>query len=249
MNDWIEQDLQQNDKLFTVAYFHQPPYSKGSHDSDDFFEIVMESMREDVIPVLEANGIDLVVCGHSHVFERSYLVNGHYGNSSSFNPAAHLVDGSSGKMSLGEPYVKDATDTLPQPGTVYIVCGNAGSDETGASLDHPVFYYSDGGSTANGSLVIDVYKNRLNGKYLKADGSIADDFTLLKKNMHVTSSNNVAICEGDFTLLTTSFTGGSDSVSVLWSNGSTANYINVNPLVSTDYVVTVTDMLTGASRK
>ena len=43
MKQWIEQDLQQNTRTFTIAYFHQPPYSKGSHDSDDAFELVMKA--------------------------------------------------------------------------------------------------------------------------------------------------------------------------------------------------------------
>ena len=31
-------------------------------------------------------GVDLVLCGHTHVYERSYLMNGHYGLSSTFAP-------------------------------------------------------------------------------------------------------------------------------------------------------------------
>ena len=41
----------------------------------------MVDMREVVLPMLEAHGVDLVLCGHSHVYERSYLLDGHYGYS------------------------------------------------------------------------------------------------------------------------------------------------------------------------
>ena len=39
----------------------------------------MIAMREKVVPILEQYGVDLVLCGHSHVYERSYLINKHYG--------------------------------------------------------------------------------------------------------------------------------------------------------------------------
>lgn len=50
----------------------------GSHNSDNFWEVNMASMRDKVIPVLERYGVDLILCGHSHVYERSYLINKHY---------------------------------------------------------------------------------------------------------------------------------------------------------------------------
>ena len=36
MTDWIHNDLQQNDKTWTIVYFHQPPFTDGSHDSKHF---------------------------------------------------------------------------------------------------------------------------------------------------------------------------------------------------------------------
>lgn len=179
MVDWLEQDLAQNDKLWTIAYFHQPPYSKGSHDSDDLLELVMKAMRERVVPVLEDFDVDLVVCGHSHVFERSHLIHGHYGNSGSFDPATMLVDGNGGNYDAGTPYVKDAFPSTSD-GTVYVICGNSGSSESEASLDHPVMAYDDGGSGVCGSFIIDLFDNRLDGTYLKSDGSIGDSFTIIK---------------------------------------------------------------------
>ncbi len=136
MRDWIIQDLQQNNQLFTIVYFHQPLYSKGSHDSDDAFELVMKAMREEIIPTLENYDVDLIVCGHSHVYERSYLIHGHYGNSSTFNSSTMLMDGSNGNLSQGYPYIKDSLPSTPD-GSVYVVCGNSGSNETAPVLKSP----------------------------------------------------------------------------------------------------------------
>lgn len=246
MKDWIEADLQQNTRKFTIAYFHQPPYSKGSHDSDDVYELVMKAMREKVIPLLESYDIDLVVNGHSHVFERSHLVKGHYGNSSSFNASTMLMDGSGGNLAQGTPYIKDSTYATAE-GTVYIVCGNSGSSEDSPSLNHPVMAYTHGGSTAMGSFVIDVHKNRLDGKYLMSSGVIGDEFTILKKDLKLLPMSNVTICEGSSTVLTVPITGGSDSLHYSWSHGIQIDSaaISVNPTATTTYQVTVTDALTG----
>ena len=36
-------------------------------------------MRQNALPILEADGVDLVLTGHSHSYERSFLLDGHYG--------------------------------------------------------------------------------------------------------------------------------------------------------------------------
>ena len=40
--------------------------------------------------------MDLVLSGHSHAYQRSYLIRGHYGPSTSWDPSIHLVDGGDG---------------------------------------------------------------------------------------------------------------------------------------------------------
>lgn len=180
MLEWLKDDLEANTLPWTVVYFHQPPYSKGSHDSDDFWELYMKAMRQNYIPVLEQYGVDLVINGHSHVYERSYLINGHYGNSSSWDPAVHLVGPQCGYDQIGEPYVKYLFGPDANKGTMYAVVGCSASKEDGADLNHPVMCYSAGGDTTIGSFVIEVNGNRLDGHFLRADGALLDSFTILK---------------------------------------------------------------------
>lgn len=242
---WIENDLQQNTRKFTIAYFHQPPYTKGSHDSDDAYELVMKAMREQVIPVLESYDVDVVVCGHSHVYERSYLIGGHYGNSGSFDPGTMLLDGSNGNLSQGNAYMKDSSYSTPE-GTVYVVCGNSGSSESGADLNHPVMVFTHGGSGAMGSFIIDVNKNRLDGRYLSSQGIILDEFTILKQDMSLNAMSDFTICEGDSVTVALSINGGSDSLDFDWGIAANdTNVITLSPAISTSYTVTVTDQLTG----
>ena len=43
-------------------------------------------MRENFLPLLEDAGFDLVLTGHSHSYERSCLLNGHYKTSDELLP-------------------------------------------------------------------------------------------------------------------------------------------------------------------
>lgn len=178
MKQWLIQDLEQNTLPWVVAYWHQCPYSKGSHDTDDFWEVYIKAMRENIVPLLESYGVDVIITGHSHVYERSYMLQGHYGLSSTFNPATHMVNGTSGNETIGEAYTKDSTNK----GTVYVVSGNAGSDESDPEFPHPAMYFSDGGSGVCGSFLMDIYDNKLTGKYLTSSGEIKDQFSIIKGN-------------------------------------------------------------------
>lgn len=77
MYQWACADLAASTKDFTIAIWHHPPYSKGSHNSDTESQLI--EMRERFLPVMEKYGVDLVLTGHSHSYERSVLLNGHYG--------------------------------------------------------------------------------------------------------------------------------------------------------------------------
>lgn len=180
--DWLHADLQANDKPWVVAFVHQPPHTDGSHDSDQFWEVYMKAMRENIMPILESYGVDLVLAGHSHVYERSYLINGFYQEPGAFDPAQHTVDGSSGKLSENEPYVKYFDGPNPNHGTVYIVQGNSGSNDSDANLQHPAMYYGHGCDTCVGSTMLYAHGDTLSGYYLTKDGEILDEWTILKEN-------------------------------------------------------------------
>lgn len=181
MENWLTQDLAQNTQDWTIVYFHQAPYSRGSHDSDDVWEIFMRGMRKNILPILDAGNVDLVLSGHSHNYERSYLMKGHYGYSSTIQPSMFL-DAGTGNPDNGEAYKKYyGTDcTNDYEGIVYAVVGNSGSktgpgDDEG--LNHPAMYISDA-ENAVGSMVLDIIADTLTGTYMRADGAIIDKFQI-----------------------------------------------------------------------
>jgi hypothetical protein len=60
MLTWLATDLAANARPWTIVAFHHPPYTKGTHDSDDPADSggIMKRMRENVLPILEAHGVD-----------------------------------------------------------------------------------------------------------------------------------------------------------------------------------------------
>ncbi len=171
---WLEADLQQNAHEWTVAFWHHPPYSKGSNDSDARNEQI--EMRTNAVRLLEAYGVDLVLGGHSHSYERSYLIDGHYGPSSTFSTNTMLKGGGSGRADGAGSYDKPTTGPAAHEGTVYLVSGN-GASLGGGPLNHPVMYRS---RNLLGSVVLDFDANRLDAKSLLSTGAIDDYFTMTK---------------------------------------------------------------------
>jgi hypothetical protein len=174
MLTWLQNDLQATTRDWIVAFWHHPPYSKGSHDSDT--ETELKDMRQNVLPILEARGVDLVLGGHSHSYERSFLIDSHYGLSSTFGPS-NVEDGGDGRPSGNGAYEKPVLGPLPHAGTVYTVAGSSGQ-ASGGPLDHPAMLVN---WNVLGSLVLDVNGNRLDATFLDDLGGIRDTFTIVKQ--------------------------------------------------------------------
>lgn len=176
--NWLEQDLQNTTADWIIAIFHQPAYSKGSHDSDDAFSRPF-FMRQNVTPLLEEYGVDLVLNGHSHSYERSYLINGHYGTSDTWDPSTMLIDGTNGNPNDGNGYQKYYDGDDPNLGAVYAVVGCSGQKGSGnGPLNHPVMYMST--EDYHGSMVVDVNGLELNAKFIDTTGTVLDEFVILK---------------------------------------------------------------------
>ena len=174
MHAWLQNDLAQNIQPWVVAFWHHPPYTKGSHNSDTETELI--EMRQNVLPTLESYGVDLVLSGHSHSYERSFLIDGHYGASSTFTSAMKKNAGG-GRENIDGAYTKSALSAhLPNEGAVYAVAGSSGRI-SGGLLNHPAMFVS---LNNLGSMILDINGNRLAAKFLRENGTIADYFTLIK---------------------------------------------------------------------
>jgi hypothetical protein len=204
---WLTTDINATSQDWIVAFFHHPPYTKGSHDSDNAGENGIFTMREQYIPILEAGGVDLILSGHSHSYERSKFVKGHTGLSGTFNPAqttsgGHTVGANgnlSGRADTGDlAYTKTDTDI---DGAVYITAGSSGK-ATGAQFNGqdpytgantlPVMYYS---AQSLGSTILEIEDDgsggqNMNIKFLRDTGVIDDYFTINKSGVTLSTESS-----------------------------------------------------------
>ncbi|WP_448701350.1 purple acid phosphatase family protein [Mucilaginibacter sp. AW1-3] len=175
---WLKKDLEANkNKTWVVVYWHHPPYTMGSHNSDNQTELV--NIRTNLLPILERYGVDLVLCGHSHDYERSRLMAGHYGPEPSFVASKYDLSSSSAKNDgspNSAPYIKDKHNR----GTVYVVAGSAGQlGGIQATFPHDAMYYSN--AEIGGALLLEVKGKQLDASWICSDGVVRDHFTMLKK--------------------------------------------------------------------
>jgi predicted phosphodiesterase len=83
---WLEDELGRETAKWKVCFFHHPPYSSAKkHGSDG-------QLREVVEPIFLKYGVDVVLTGHDHVYERIKPQKGIY----------YFVSGAGGKLRTGD---------------------------------------------------------------------------------------------------------------------------------------------------
>jgi len=174
MMTWLENDLALNTQPWVIAFWHHPPYTKGSHNSDTEGQLI--DMRQNALPILEDMGVDLVLSGHSHSYERSYLLDGHYGLSTTLDPDLNVLNPGDGKDTGDGVYAKPDVIAASRAGAVYATAGSSGKI-TNAALDHPAMYFAQ---AVLGSMLVDVSGNRMDVVFLNNTGSVLDEFSILK---------------------------------------------------------------------
>jgi predicted phosphodiesterase len=95
MLDWLRQDLQASDAPWKIAYFHHTPYSSGHRQN--------ELMREHVLPLLDQYGVDLVLAGHEHHYERTIPIRGGCPATGPRDGITYIVAGGAGDSNLSTP--------------------------------------------------------------------------------------------------------------------------------------------------
>jgi len=181
MAKWLRKDLAHNKKPWVIVAFHTPPYSDGSHKSDSDYNSGgrMKQMRENFVPIFDEFGVDLVLSGHSHGYERSKLIVNHLGKSDSFDVTKNVLQDN--KSCYTKPFKKTKNS-----GTIYLVIGSS-SKLDHATLKHPAMPYS---FEKMGSVILEITPTLLSSKFLTIDGEIADEFVIKKITHLVRAKSN-----------------------------------------------------------
>ena len=217
--DWLISDLNaaklDPDIKWTILYWHHSPYTKGGgHDSDltTADELILVGIREKLIKYLDESNykIDLILNGHSHSYERSKLLKGHYNIESWYNASTNnnpLLPtnsipsnaNSSGKYTSSSdcPYIKNQSNPANE-GIIYVVTGSAGEVQRKSTPARiPIGHSALNGASfpANaipglvngtiqdvlgGSFYIEIKDNRLDAKFIDETGTVGDQFSIFK---------------------------------------------------------------------
>ena len=147
--NWLQSDLQaaHNDAniKWIIVYFHYPPYSYGVSES--------LAVRNQLCPLFDQNGVDLVFTGHRHVYERMKSI---------YNTQI---------IQNGPNYTK------PPAATVYLTIGvGGGNAQGGGSTNYAA--YSDATPYAFG--ILNINGNTLSYQAVHETGTVYDQFTMTK---------------------------------------------------------------------
>lgn len=228
---WLKKDLEaarNNPSVkWVIVLWHHPAYTYGSYNSD--IDPELAGIRQNLLPVLEQYPVDLVFCGHSHIYERFRMIKGHYGVGSTFQNGKHVAPAYTNASSTGKyegngcPYIKKTGNE----GTIYVTNGSGGAvSGTQPVWPHPALVY---GENKGGSVFLEVSDNRLDYRWISEDAGVKDQFTLFKD---VSRKKDLSINYGDSLRLTASWEG-----SFKWSTGETQSSVSLRPLQSQTFVV------------
>ena len=173
MAKWLKADLEKTKADWVVAFWHHPPYTKGSHDSDKEKDLI--EMRRYIMPIVESGGVDLVLTGHSHVYERSMLMDGAYTSSNTVAETVIFDDGDGDPD--GDGAYRKSQGIAANQGTVQVVAGHAGQT-LGRAGTVPVMKKT---IVEFGSVLVDVYGDTLTGKMINRAGKVRDLFSIVKR--------------------------------------------------------------------
>jgi hypothetical protein len=141
---WLRDDLAASRAPWKIVMFHHPIYSSGEHLST--------KSLHDWIPIFEAGGVDLVLTGHDHNYERTHPMKG-----------------------------VEQVSPPGTPGAItYVVVGNGAAFLRGWAMPQPA-WSAVRNNVDYGFLDVAIDGGTLTATALTADGKVIDRFTLEKE--------------------------------------------------------------------
>jgi len=166
---WLEQDFNSVDRdvtPFVIVYGHKPMYSSNSYHGSEV------ELREALEEMYVAQGVDLVIAGHDHFYERTWPI----------SEGTVMDTGNDERFSRGE-------------GPIHLVIGIAGRSAY-EELDEPQpewSAYRENNSYGWTRLVYDGDARELSLTHHRIDGTIGDQFTIQESAIIVESDNSSAL--------------------------------------------------------
>lgn len=187
-HDWLDADLAANTADWLIVVNHYPAYTRCLTDSDtDAGSIALRGNggTHDTLSALQTNGLDLVLSGHQHCYERSSFVDGHYGVAATFVAATHIKQIGSGGC-CGLYYSKVGGGPVANGGTVFLGLSSWSMIEGGVdTYDHPAIRVVRHATTGvvpgkQASAIIDIQGDLMDVHVLQQNGKIIDAWQIRK---------------------------------------------------------------------
>lgn len=115
MINWLDHDLGTSRQKWRIVFLHHAAYSHGPHGT--WGDIATNRrLRSDLVPVLQKHGVQLVINGHDHLYERTVRL--------TVDAGSHIIR-EHGCRILDDP-----------KGIVFLTVGNGGDDLHGQGADN-----------------------------------------------------------------------------------------------------------------
>jgi uncharacterized protein (TIGR03382 family) len=141
---WLKDDLAASGASWKLAVIHRPAVATGHYD-------VYPQIPAALVPVFQAQGVDLVLEGHNHLYERTWPVR----------------DGTTTRKDYDHP-------TAP----VYVTSGGGG--DWLYDFSFPAADWTAYRETTGQHLVMTLDGGTLHVESIRPDGSLSDEFTIVK---------------------------------------------------------------------
>ena len=104
-----------------IVYFHHPMYTSSSEHSSDLL------LRETYHPLFDLYGVDLVLQGHNHNYQRSYPITYNINNVNNNNDNYHKISNINNDISSKPTITSTNPNTYNNPtGEIYVTAGTGG---------------------------------------------------------------------------------------------------------------------------
>ncbi|HVR75230.1 MAG TPA: metallophosphoesterase [Planctomycetota bacterium] len=146
---WLDEDLAASHLTWKIVVLHHPIYSNAFHGGS-------AHIRDVLVPILERRGVDLVLSGHDHVYERSYSILGGVIRGAHQDP-----------------------DYVSPEGILYVVTGGGGAplyDFKPSPEAHLGAVFRSG----HHALSLEITPERITGRAMGVDEELIDRFSITK---------------------------------------------------------------------
>lgn len=181
--EWLENDLKSSKATWKIVNYHQPGFnSSNAHYSQQWMRVLS--------PVFERSGVDLVLNGHVHNYQRSHPLQFAPDLNAAGKPIIDSTGKVNGKFTLDTRF--DGKENKKPNGVIYIVTGAAGAGLYDTAFSNKpakwvhlpesnwVPFTARFISHVHSFSVIETKGNKLTFKQLDADGKLLDEIRIKK---------------------------------------------------------------------